>query len=170
MSGNADTTAFLGLGTNIGTAEEQYAVLRRTTGLINDIDGITVTGKSGIYRSPAWGYTEQPDFHNAVVRIETALAPSALLAALKDLEVVIGRTPTFRWGPRVIDIDILLMGSLQIAQAGLTIPHARLTERPFAWIPLLEIAPVVLLPTGEPLADACGPPEPEAQLARVSEI
>jgi 2-amino-4-hydroxy-6-hydroxymethyldihydropteridine diphosphokinase len=85
--------------------------------------------------------TEQPDFVNAVALLETSLEPAALLAALKAIEAELGRRPTFRWGPRAIDLDILTYGNERIEQPGLVIPHERLAERAFVLVPLAEIDP-----------------------------
>lgn len=84
---------------------------------------------------------EQPDFYNAAALLETELEPRALLCELKGLERDIGRVRTFRWGPRVIDLDILAYGELELASDDLTIPHPRLHERAFALAPLAEIDP-----------------------------
>jgi 2-amino-4-hydroxy-6-hydroxymethyldihydropteridine diphosphokinase len=85
--------------------------------------------------------TDQPPFVNAALALETALAPYPLLAALKALEAELGRVASFRWGPRAIDLDILTYGELRLDEPDLTIPHARLTERAFALVPLAEIDP-----------------------------
>ena len=98
-----------------------------------------MTARSRLYRTPAWGETGQPDFVNAAALLETALSPRALLAALKAIETELGRTPTYRWGPRVVDLDILAYGDERVAEPDLTIPHARLAERAFALVPLAEI-------------------------------
>jgi 2-amino-4-hydroxy-6-hydroxymethyldihydropteridine diphosphokinase len=128
--------AHVGLGANLGDA---VATLREA-GLRLERLGC-VTARSSLYRTPAWGVTEQPPFINAVVALATALDPHELLRALKALEDELGRTVTYRWGPRTIDLDILTYGDLRMDEPELTIPHARLAERAFALVPLAEIAP-----------------------------
>jgi len=100
-----------------------------------------VSRTSALYRTPAWGVTDQPDFINAALALETELEPYALLAALKAIEQELGRVATFRWGPRAIDLDILAYEGVELHDPELTIPHARLDERAFALIPLAEIEP-----------------------------
>jgi 2-amino-4-hydroxy-6-hydroxymethyldihydropteridine diphosphokinase len=101
---------------------------------------------SSLYRSAPAGYTDQPDFVNAVALIETALEPQALLAALLAVERRKGRVRDFPNAPRTLDLDILLYGERTIHEPGLTIPHARMHERAFVLVPLAEIAPDALVP------------------------
>ena len=101
---------------------------------------------SSIYETEPWGYSEQPAFLNQVLATTTNLAPLEVLSSIKSIEGEIGRTPTFRYGPRVIDIDILLYDDLILDDARLTLPHPRLTERAFVMVPLNEIAPQYLHP------------------------
>ncbi len=136
--------AQIGIGANLG---EAGATVRFAIECLSRFG--TVAATSSLFRTPAWGVTEQPDFINAAVTLETDLEPYALLAALKDLEAEIGRVPTFRWGPRTIDLDILDYEGVRLDDPGLTIPHARLHERAFALVPLAQIAPAY-----EPLRDA----------------
>ena len=105
--------------------------------------------------------TDQPPFVNAALALATALEPHALLAALKEIERELGRRPSFRWGPRAIDLDILAYDEVRIDEPALTIPHARLAERAFALVPLAEIAPAFAA-----LRDAL----PAAELAAVERI
>ncbi len=105
--------------------------------------------------------TDQPPFVNAALAIETTLEPHALLAACKAIEHELGRRPTFRWGPRAIDLDILAYDGVRVDEPDLTIPHARLSERAFALVPLAEIAAAFA-----PLRDAL----PAADLAAVERI
>jgi 2-amino-4-hydroxy-6-hydroxymethyldihydropteridine diphosphokinase len=120
-----------------------------------------VGARSSLYRTPAWGVTDQPPFVNAALALATELEPHALLATLKEIERELGRRPTFRWGPRAIDLDILAYEGVRLDEPELTIPHARLAERAFALVPLAEIAPAYL-----PLRDAL----PAAELAAVERI
>lgn len=140
--------ARVGLGSNVGDAAATIrAAFERLAGLG------TLTATSSLYRTKAWGVTEQPDFVNAAALLQTALAPHDLLRELKTIERELGRVQTFRWGPRVIDLDILAYDDLELHDAELTIPHARLRERAFALAPLAEIDPC-FLPDLEALAPA----------------
>ncbi len=114
----------------------------------------TVLARSSLYRTAPWGVTEQEPFVNAAALVDTVLEPPALLAALQRIERDAGRVTTFRWGPRVIDLDILAYGDVRLAGPELTIPHARLHERAFALVPLAEIDPRYA-----PLRDALPPGE-----------
>jgi 2-amino-4-hydroxy-6-hydroxymethyldihydropteridine diphosphokinase len=127
-------TARIGLGSNLGAA---VANVSSAFDRLSELG--TVTARSSIYRTRAWGVTEQPDFFNAAALLETALPPHDLLRELKRIEREMGRVATFRWGPRVIDLDILAYDDLVLDDAQLTIPHARLRERAFALAPLAEI-------------------------------
>ena len=103
---------------------------------------------SGLYRTPAWGLQQQPDFINGVAMLETQLDPRALLEALLGVERDFGRDREAgsRWGPRTLDLDLLLYGDAVIGEPGLQVPHPHLHERAFALVPLLEIAPDILIP------------------------
>ena len=96
---------------------------------------------SSLYRTPPWGKTDQPDFINAAAEIRTSLEPRALLALCLDAEHELKRVRQERWGPRIVDIDILAFGDRVIREAGLEIPHPRILERAFVLVPLAEIAP-----------------------------
>ena len=130
------TRAAIGLGSNEGDAA---AHVRHGFRCLAELG--TLVARSALYRSPPWGVAEQPPFVNAAALVETALAPRALLAALQRIEREAGRVPTYRWGPRVLDLDILTYGDERLDEPGLTIPHARLNERAFALVPLAEIDP-----------------------------
>ncbi len=128
--------ARIGLGSNVGDA---VAHVERALGELGELG--RVEARSSLYRTPAWGVREQPDFVNAAALLETELTPRALLGALKDLERRIGRVATFRWGPRVIDLDILAYDDIRVDEPDLTIPHPGLGERAFVLVPLAEIEP-----------------------------
>jgi 2-amino-4-hydroxy-6-hydroxymethyldihydropteridine diphosphokinase len=129
-------TARIGIGSNIGDAAANVrAAFERLAEL-----GI-VTARSSLYRTRAWGVTDQPDFFNAAALLETALSPNDLLRELKRIESEMGRVTTYRWGPRLIDLDILAYDNVVLEDSELTIPHARLRERAFALAPLAEIDP-----------------------------
>jgi 2-amino-4-hydroxy-6-hydroxymethyldihydropteridine diphosphokinase len=114
---------------------------------------VVIDAVSSLYETAPMEIVEQPPFLNAVAAIGTELAPRALLRLLKETERGVGRVERIRFGPREVDVDILLYDDLVLASDDLTIPHARLSARAFALVPLLELAPGLLLPgTGEPLA------------------
>jgi 2-amino-4-hydroxy-6-hydroxymethyldihydropteridine diphosphokinase len=102
--------------------------------------------KSSIYETEPWGYTDQPSFLNQVIKGETEQEPMDLLVFLKDIEVRLGRKETFRFGPRLIDLDILFYDDLVLDTPQLTIPHPRITERAFVIVPLAEISPELVHP------------------------
>ncbi len=99
----------------------------------------SVLRRSSLYRTPPWGKTDQPDFINAVALVETVLAPRELLDALKAAERRLGRTPGERWGPRLIDLDLLTYDDVTIDESGLHLPHLQLRRRGFVLVPLAEI-------------------------------
>jgi 2-amino-4-hydroxy-6-hydroxymethyldihydropteridine diphosphokinase len=101
---------------------------------------------SPIYETPPWGYSDQPKFLNQVVRVETDLPPAELLAYLKLLEAHQGRQPSFQYGPRLIDLDILFFDDKVIQTPALSIPHPRLPERAFVLVPLADLAPNLVHP------------------------
>lgn len=137
----AETRVYLSLGTNLGEREENLRAAR--AGLPPAVQPQSV---SPIYETPPWGYEQQPNFLNQVVQGVTGLAPLDLLHALKNLEVRLGREATFRYGPRIIDLDILVYGEQIVALPELTIPHPRLAERAFVLVPLADVAPGLVLP------------------------
>ena len=139
-------TAYVGLGSNLGNREENsQAALSR----LAKVPTIQVTHVSSLYETAPVGVTEQPEFLNAVAALETSLPATELLGLFLHLENQLGRVRTFRWGPRVIDLDLLLYGDMQIALPSLTVPHPRLRERGFVLVPLAEIAPDLALPGDE---------------------
>jgi 2-amino-4-hydroxy-6-hydroxymethyldihydropteridine diphosphokinase len=126
--------AAIGIGSNVGDAA---ANVRRAFGRLGELGA--VVARSPLYRTAPWGVADQAPFVNAAAALDTALAPRALLAALKRIEAEEGRVATFRWGPRVLDLDILAYGDLRLDEPDLVVPHARLHERAFALIPLAAI-------------------------------
>jgi 2-amino-4-hydroxy-6-hydroxymethyldihydropteridine diphosphokinase len=127
---------FLGLGTNLGDRE---ANLRTAKGKLSS--QVKIVKESPIYVTPPWGYEDQPDFLNQVIQVTTRLEPTQLLDYLKGIEDDMGRKATFRYGPRLIDLDILFYGQRVIREESLQIPHPRLHERAFVLVPLHDIAP-----------------------------
>jgi len=132
---------YLSLGSNLG---DRAGNLRMAMQRMQE--SISIEKQSGIYETPPWGVLDQPAFLNQVVRGSTSLPPGKLLVFLKRIEREMGRKPTFRYGPRVIDLDILLYDDLQLERPRLTVPHPRLVERAFVLVPLAEIAPHLVIP------------------------
>lgn len=132
---------FVGLGTNLGDLERN---LRDAIRAIGALPGTEVVRASSFLSTEPWGVTDQPRFLNAVAEIRTSLEPLPLLQALKQLEDRLGRVPSYRWGPRVIDFDIILYGQRVVDLPELKIPHPRFREREFVLQPLREIAPEIL--------------------------
>jgi 2-amino-4-hydroxy-6-hydroxymethyldihydropteridine diphosphokinase len=140
---SASVRAFVGLGSNLGDAA---ATLRAALQSLDQLPETRLLRASKLYRTPAWGNTEQPDFINAVALLLTTLDARTLLAGMLGIERSFGRERRERWGPRVLDLDLLLHGDAVIDEPGLHVPHPHLTERAFALLPLLEIDPEVIIP------------------------
>jgi 2-amino-4-hydroxy-6-hydroxymethyldihydropteridine diphosphokinase len=132
---------FIGLGTNVG--EDLQLNLRKAIEAIGTLPGTEVVRVSSFLSTEPWDATDQPRYLNAVAEIRTRLEPLRLLEGLKQLESELGRVPTYRWGPRAIDFDIILYGERVVELPGLRIPHPRYRERDFVMIPLREIAPEI---------------------------
>lgn len=144
--------AVLALGTNIGDRAGNIAdALRR----ISADGAIRVVARSRLYRTAPWGVTDQDWFLNACAGIETRLDPQALLRRCQDVENDMGRVRTQRWGPRIIDIDIIAIRDRQVAEPNLTVPHPLISERAFVLVPLKDIAPDMRL-GGRSLDDMLG--------------
>jgi 2-amino-4-hydroxy-6-hydroxymethyldihydropteridine diphosphokinase len=138
LSGRRDSvSAFIALGGNIGDPESAMCAALDVFAAAPDI---SVIGVSGLYRTPAWGPVRQPDYLNAVAELLTRLSPRALLEFGLEVERGLNRVRRERWGPRLIDVDILVYDALTIDEPGLEIPHPRMLERPFVMVPLAEIA------------------------------
>lgn len=137
--------AYIGLGANLGDAE---VTVRAALAALSALPETHLLAGSRLYRTPAWGRLDQPAFINAVAALETALAPEALLDQLLALERSHGRQRLDgeRWGPRTLDLDVLLFGDAVIDRPRLRVPHPHLHERAFALLPLAEIAPQALIP------------------------
>jgi len=142
--------AFIGLGSNLG---DPAAQIRRALRALAALPETRLVRRSSLYRNPPAGYLDQPEFINAVARIETRLAPRDLLEELLAIERAHGRVRDFPNGPRTLDLDILLYGERTVREPGLTIPHPRLLERAFVLVPLAEIAPETVVPEGGRIAD-----------------
>ncbi len=133
---------YLALGTNLGDREQNLraALARLET-------QVKITGRSPIYETKPWGVADQPDFLNMVIAGMTHLDAHALLRFIKNSERELGRTPGVRYGPRVIDLDILLYDEAVIHRPDLEVPHPRLAERRFVLVPLADLAPDLIHPT-----------------------
>jgi 2-amino-4-hydroxy-6-hydroxymethyldihydropteridine diphosphokinase len=131
-------TAYLALGGNLG---DRIAALREAARRIGKLPGTEVIACSRIYETPPWGKTDQAPFANAVLAVRTGLSPEHLLDSALAIEAAMGRERRERWGPRLIDIDVLAHGKARIASPKLTLPHPAMAERAFVLVPLLEIAP-----------------------------
>ena len=134
---------YLGLGSNLGDRERALA---SACGLLNQHPRLAVQDVSSLYETAPVGLASQGPFLNAVARVRTELRPASLLAVTQAVESRLGREPGVRWGPRVIDIDILLHGSLAVREPFLEVPHASMGERLFVLVPLLELAPDLDVP------------------------
>ncbi|GAB4387494.1 MAG: 2-amino-4-hydroxy-6-hydroxymethyldihydropteridine diphosphokinase [Thermodesulfovibrionales bacterium] len=132
----------IGVGSNLG---DRAANCGRAVELLGR-RGIRVRKRSSLHETEPWGLRDQPRFLNMALEAETGLGPRDLLLALKAVEAEMGRAPAERYGPRVIDLDILLYGSLAVKEPGLEIPHPRMHERAFVLAPLSEIAPRAVHP------------------------
>lgn len=154
---------FLLLGSNLGKRETHLAEARRRIRRY-----CRIINESALYQTAAWGAEDQPDFINQVIEIETGLPPGELLQELLLIERELGRERLVKWGPRTIDLDILLYGDTIVNEADLTIPHPGIPHRLFTLVPLAEIAPDVVHPTLNKtivaLRDMCTDPLPVARI------
>ena len=143
---SAPVRACVGLGGNIG---DVAAALRGALAAFDGLPGTRLLGASRLYRTPAWGVEDQPDFINAAALLETTLPARDLLDALLAIERAHGRERAAdgsRWGPRTLDLDLLLYGEAVIDEPGLLVPHPQLHARAFVLVPLAEIAPCAEVP------------------------
>jgi len=147
---------FLGLGSNLG---HRYQALTNAVSELKKIRDTKVVWPSSVYETDPYGKTDQAKFLNAVVEIQTALGPAELFAEMKTIEVRLGRSSTEHWGPREIDIDILMYDGVVFDDENVRVPHPDLEQRKFALVPLAEIAPGLIHPvngmTVEELVASC---------------
>jgi 2-amino-4-hydroxy-6-hydroxymethyldihydropteridine diphosphokinase len=143
--------AFLGLGSNLG---DRMELLQRAVDALDADTRTRVDAVSSVYETAPVGGPEQDPFLNIAVRIATRRSPRSLLALCQAVEADLGRERTVRWGPRTIDVDILLYADRRVSRDDLEIPHPRLVERAFALVPLMEVAPGQRLPDGTSLPGA----------------
>jgi 2-amino-4-hydroxy-6-hydroxymethyldihydropteridine diphosphokinase len=132
--------ALLGLGGNLGDVQ---STLDQAIAILCDGQDVRLVARSSDYRTAPWGVTDQPPFVNLALAVETTLTPRALLYRALTVEAMFGRNRSReqRWGPRILDIDIIAFDGLELSEPGLTLPHPRLFERAFVLAPLAEIAP-----------------------------
>ena len=138
--------AYIALGSNI---EPTVDYLTKARELINRLDEIEIVDASQLYLTEPVGYTDQAAFLNQVVAVETTLSAHALLQAIQSIEQQLGRKRDIRWGPRTIDLDILLYGEAHIVTDDLIVPHPRMTERAFVLVPLSDITTATEIPGTE---------------------
>lgn len=143
--------AWVGLGGNVG---DPVATMRAAMDALSKLPETELLRASRLYRTPAWGVREQADFINAVVLLRTALGPRDLLEHMLDIERGYGRERRERWGPRILDLDLLLYGDEVIEAPGLRVPHPHLHERAFALLPLLDVSPDATIPRRGSARDA----------------
>ncbi len=140
--------AFIGLGSNLG---DRRANLEQAVNKL--MESIRVIGLSSIYETDPVGRSEQPPFLNAVIKVETDLPAEALLGLLFSVEKDLGRQRTLRWGPRTLDLDLLVYDDVVLDRPELTLPHPEMTNRAFVLVPLAEIEPNLRLPGGQTVAE-----------------
>jgi 2-amino-4-hydroxy-6-hydroxymethyldihydropteridine diphosphokinase len=144
----AQLRAWIGLGSNLEDPLAQVSTALQELRLLPDT---TLAARSSLYRSDPVGPPGQPDYINAVAALDTRLEPETLLDALQAIEQMHQRVRKIHWGPRTLDLDLLLYGDQVISTPRLTVPHAYMTERNFVLWPLAELAPELILPDGRPL-------------------
>ena len=137
------TPAYIGVGSNL---EHPRAQVERALGELAELPRSRLLARSSLYRSAPLGYEAQPEFINAVARLDTELAAAELLARLQAIEAEHGRRRSFANAPRSLDLDLLLFGEQRISGPELTVPHPRMHERAFVLVPLIEIAPDAQIP------------------------
>lgn len=142
--------AYIGLGSNLADRE---GTIEEAVGLLRAEPGIEVVSVSSLRETEPWGRVAQPAFLNGAVALETTLEPRALLGVLLDVERRLGRVRDERWGPRTIDLDLLLYGDVVLDEPGLTVPHPLLHERAFVLEPLQELDPELAVPGRGSVAD-----------------
>ena len=136
---------YLSLGANLG---DRLGTIRQAVEMLDNTGKIHVKCVSSMYETPPWGKLDQPPFSNGAAAVETVLAPVELLAACQKIEKKLGRVRHEHWGARTIDIDLLYIPGVQLAEAELVLPHPYMLERSFVLVPLAEIAPELVLANG----------------------
>ncbi|MFJ5625192.1 2-amino-4-hydroxy-6-hydroxymethyldihydropteridine diphosphokinase [Peribacillus loiseleuriae] len=143
--------SYLSIGSNIG---DRSTYIKEAILLLHEIEEVNVVQTSSLYETAPIGYLDQPQFLNAVILVSTGLGAEELLSVCQEIEQRLGRKRDIHWGPRTIDLDILLYNHENIETERLSVPHPRMMERAFVIVPLLEINPTIMLPnTDTPLND-----------------
>jgi 2-amino-4-hydroxy-6-hydroxymethyldihydropteridine diphosphokinase len=145
--------AYVALGSNLSDPAMQ---VRNALIELGRIEATQLIAHSRLFRSPPWGKPGQPEFVNAVARLRTSLEPRALLNAMLAIEAAAGRIRMERWGPRILDLDLLLFADRIIDEPGLHVPHPRLSERAFVLLPLADIAPTLQIDGMGSVAELAG--------------
>nr|AAU84902.1 6-hydroxymethyl-dihydropterin-pyrophosphokinase [Peptoclostridium acidaminophilum] len=135
-------SACISLGSNMG---ERLSNLKAAVDMVAGLETTALTAESAVYETEPWGLKDQDRFLNMCIKIETELSPKELLKKLQEIELGLGRKRLIRWGPRTIDLDILIYDDVQMDDEQLTLPHPRITERAFVLMPLLEIAGDIII-------------------------
>ena len=156
--------AYVGLGSNL---DDPIAQINHAFELMDKIEATNLIARSSLYRSAPFGSVAQPDFINAVACLRSGLDPKELLNELHGIERSSGRKRGIRWGPRTLDLDLLVFGDQEIDQAGITLPHPGIGERNFVLLPLVEIAPELVIP-GLGCVSDIAVSEIEPQISRIS--
>lgn len=154
---------YLSLGTNLGDREQN---LRRAVLELEGELGAALC-LSSAYETEPWGYTEQPHFLNMCAKFRSDRSPEELLSLVKGIEARMGRAKSVRWGPRLIDIDLLRVGRVKRKEEGLELPHPRMWERAFVVVPLAEIAPRMMAPGGVSAKSLAMKLDPDEKVKRV---
>jgi 2-amino-4-hydroxy-6-hydroxymethyldihydropteridine diphosphokinase len=157
---------FVGLGGNVG---DRASYLRGAVAGLAAAPGISVSRVSSIYESEPWGQLDQPSFLNAVVEIATLLEPIQLLITHQAIESSLGRKKRYRWGPREIDLDLLLYGDRHISRRGFDVPHPSMYQRTFVLVPLSELEPTLTTPAGDALEEQIRRLDPAGKLTVIQE-
>ena len=142
MKAEANTLCYIGLGSNLGDSRE---IIRQALKSLGETPGIRVLAAAPLYKTAPWGHEKQDFFINTVVRVDTTLTPRQLLAALQQIEAAFGRKRVIHWGPRTLDLDILLYGELKVNEPDLQIPHPLISQRAFVMCPLADLAPELII-------------------------
>lgn len=150
MSSTELAKVYIGIGSNLENPQEQ---LKSAVIALREIPGTSLCQLSNIYQTAPIGPAGQPDYTNAAALLETELTPEVLLDELQKIELDQGRVRKERWGPRTLDLDIILYAGMTIRTARLCVPHIEMENRNFVLIPLMDISPNLTLPNGKPLSE-----------------
>ena len=144
---------YIGLGANLG---DKAANLKQAVDYINEMPRTIIDKMSSVYQSAPWGKKDQADYFNQVIKLKTELNPHSILREIQDIEIKMGRLREEKWGPRVIDLDILAYDNEVIAASDLIIPHPHMRDRLFVLVPLMEIEAKYVFPDGDAIEEVLG--------------